>query len=1211
MDGNGYNSSWRRTGRPRESASLSNLNHPTPRDTARSSYPSSNYGNSASTASRDLYNPSTCYSTTTPRDSSSYSSPYSTSNYPTSSSSNHHYKPSSHSGYSTPIKSSPPVLSSPLLQTNGVSSSGLAGTTYTTIPIHSNGTNGLHTSSGLTGRGLSSLTTPECKSNLGELKSSLSEMKNLQTNSSLAAASQVTTQSQSVSESRNSTFNRSSLASANHTSNEASLKQLQGGFKRQETTSPSIMEMPSTGEVNIDECSDSLGMPIVTSPLSEMPDMDLNFGSDSGENSGLTSPNLVSSMNSGGLTLSNASPLAKMSNLSAMTTANSYSHEERKTSKTSSKKIVTANNSSSEHRSESATASAAQMTRVQAGDVSLQEKSSAFASKSRLEKDGVVAEKESGLKHQSRTQRVNDTVQQESQTATMNANRLQAGGFCAENASAAVASSKSSLDSSGKFTSESHASTASSKKMSLTSGGVTRSSQLLNTSQYSKMINTKMNKEELNKYLMSFEDLDNLGNTTNLRDVENTLVKYCGVMSNTVDQIKAEKNEDSIASWITKVNNMMTKAWTVPRFGQDIGETLCEIMRNNGGMDLVMDNLTASHSGLQFNSAKLLHQCLVTENKNYVVEKGLDKAVAVAKKYTSDRRDVDQTRVGTGILENLFNHSEAACGDVIAMGGLDTVVDECQSTDIETLRHCASALANAAMYGGSENQELMIKRHVPHWLFPLIVHPDESIKYYACLAITVLGANKEIEAVVQKSGSLDRVMPFLSQKNPADFAEMSAKQSHGQSSAWLRRLLPVLTSNREEAKNLAAFHFCMEAEIKVKQGKTSLFEEIGAIEALKKVASSPNGIASKYAAQALRIIGEDVPHKLSQQVPTWSVEDVKEWVKQIGFANFSEAFVDSRVDGDLLLQLSEDMLREDIQMKNGILRRRFLRELSSLRKRTDYSSVDSSGLNDFLQSLGPEYSVYTYEMLNSGIDKDTLLTFSDEQLLIDCGITNKIHRLKIQHGVKMTREDFSYSEESLEKNLDVFISYRRSNGSQLASLLKVHLELRDYTVFLDVVGLEAGKFDNNLLQSIRSSKNFILVCTAGAMDRCVSDNDQKDWIHKEIACALNSQCNIIPVFDNFVMPDPESLPESMRPITSYNGVRWIHDYQEACIDKIKRFISGEVTGGPMMDRFLASSNTGSQYSYGRQNTYQRTISQDSNANSTRSDDTFTNGPKEQ
>ena len=251
------------------------------------------------------------------------------------------------------------------------------------------------------------------------------------------------------------------------------------------------------------------------------------------------------------------------------------------------------------------------------------------------------------------------------------------------------------------------------------------------------------------------------------------------------------------------------------------------------------------------------------------------------------------------------------------------------------------------------------------------------------------------------------------------------------------------------------------------------------------------------------------------------------------------------MDGDLLLQLTEEMLREDIQMRNGILRRRFLRELMSLKKRADYSSVDSTGLNEFLQTLGQEYSVYTYEMLNAGIDRETLLSINDEQLLVECGITNKIHRLKIQQGVKVERGDFSYadSDSPLDKTLDVFISYRRSNGSQLASLLKVHLELRDYKVFLDVVGLEAGKFDNNLLQSIRSAKNFILVCTAGALERCKNDHEQKDWIHKEVSCALASQCNIIPVFDNFVMPEQDALPETMRPITSYNGVRWIHDYQ--------------------------------------------------------------------
>ena len=106
----------------------------------------------------------------------------------------------------------------------------------------------------------------------------------------------------------------------------------------------------------------------------------------------------------------------------------------------------------------------------------------------------------------------------------------------------------------------------------------------------------------------------------------------------------------------------------------------------------------------------------------------------------------------------------------------------------------------------------------------------------------------------------------------------------------------------------------------------------------------------------------------------------------------------------------------------------------------------------------------------------------------------------------------------------------------------------------DLLRLEAGKFDSNLLQSIQSARNFILVLTSGALDRCMNDNEQKDWIHKEVACALDSDCNIIPVFDNFLMPKSEDLPVPMRPLTSYNGVNWVHEYQTACMDKIARFI---------------------------------------------------------
>jgi len=71
--------------------------------------------------------------------------------------------------------------------------------------------------------------------------------------------------------------------------------------------------------------------------------------------------------------------------------------------------------------------------------------------------------------------------------------------------------------------------------------------------------------------------------------------------------------------------------------------------------------------------------------------------------------------------------------------------------DVETLRNCAGALVNLSLYGGAENQEAMIKKKVHLWLFPLAFHHDDSIKYYACLAIAALVANKEIEAEIMKS----------------------------------------------------------------------------------------------------------------------------------------------------------------------------------------------------------------------------------------------------------------------------------------------------------------------------------------------------------------------------------------------------------------------------------------------------------------------------
>uniref|UniRef100_A0A0K8SPA2 ADP-ribosyl cyclase/cyclic ADP-ribose hydrolase n=2 Tax=Lygus hesperus TaxID=30085 RepID=A0A0K8SPA2_LYGHE len=808
---------------------------------------------------------------------------------------------------------------------------------------------------------------------------------------------------------------------------------------------------------------------------------------------------------------------------------------------------------------ERASANTSEMKRVQAGDVTYQESQQAAQRRARLEMDGITAEKQLNMHQEKKSLKAGEITQHETQNRSAATMRLQTETFTSEKkAMAAQQESQIMRATTGLINQEKHtSSTHQNITYSRHNTGLTSviASQHYNSQSNGQIATVKMIEDE--KARISFEDLENLSATSTQHEVEMVKAKYTEQLATAVKNIKSAKGDQcrKIPTILNSMNLMVRKAWEVPTHGHELGSALCNALRTNGGLDFLLTS--TNNVEQQFASAKLLEQCLTSENRDYVVSNGLEMVVTSACICTKNSNSVEHSRVGTGILEHLFKHSEQTCGEVIKLGGLDSVLFECRKNDVETLRHCASALANLSLYGGADNHVQMIMKKVPMWLFPLAFHHDDNIKYYACLAIAALVANKEIEAAVIKSGTLDLVEPFITSHDPSKFANSNQAHAHGQSKHWLERLVPVLSSKREEARNLAAFHFRMEAGIKKQQGKEGIFREIGAIEPLKKVASCPNAIASKFAAEALRLIGEEIPHKLSQQVPLWSTEDVSEWVKQINFVEYADNFKESRVDGDLLLQLTEENLNKDIGINNGIKIKRFMRELQNLKKITDYSSRDTNNINSFLTAIGHEFSIYTYSMLNAGVDKDTLRCLLDEQLIKECGITNSIHRYRILNAIRANENnDFQYYEDNLDKNLDVFISYRRSNGSQLASLLKVHLQVKGFTVFIDVERLEAGKFDNNLLQSIKSAKHFILVLTPNALDRCIDDDECKDWVHREIVAALQAQCNIIPITDNFSWPAPETLPDDMRAVCNFNGVMWIHDYQDACVDKLERFMKG-------------------------------------------------------
>ncbi len=184
------------------------------------------------------------------------------------------------------------------------------------------------------------------------------------------------------------------------------------------------------------------------------------------------------------------------------------------------------------------------------------------------------------------------------------------------------------------------------------------------------------------------------------------------------------------------------------------------------------------------------------------------------------------------------------------------------------------------------------------------------------------------------------------------------------------------------------------------------------------------------------------------QVPLWSVADVTTWVSKLGFSKaIVDAFRDVEVDGDLLLQLDEKNLKEDINMTNGIHRKRFLRELNNLKKSADYSSKDPSNVADFLgNSIGPDYRVFTYNLIKNDLSPSYMrrLSESDQNsLLKEVGIDSSIHRHKIIEAIEDNGADGISSSPSTNfmGGIDVYISYNRSLSAELASLIRMQLQV--------------------------------------------------------------------------------------------------------------------------------------------------------------------------
>ncbi len=128
---------------------------------------------------------------------------------------------------------------------------------------------------------------------------------------------------------------------------------------------------------------------------------------------------------------------------------------------------------------------------------------------------------------------------------------------------------------------------------------------------------------------------------------------------------------------------------------------------------------------------------------------------------------------------------------------------------------------------------------------------------------------------------------------------------------------------------------------------------------------------------------------------------------------------------------------------------------------------------------------------------------------------------------------------------DVFISYRRSTGLDLARSIAYWFRLKGFKCFLDQTELITGQFNEQIYSAIENTRYFVLLMTEESLERCVNDDD---WVRHEVEYAIEKKGRdcIIPVSPVSPPPFPDRLPGTMG---------FLRNCEVSTIDRQKNFDS--------------------------------------------------------
>ena len=142
----------------------------------------------------------------------------------------------------------------------------------------------------------------------------------------------------------------------------------------------------------------------------------------------------------------------------------------------------------------------------------------------------------------------------------------------------------------------------------------------------------------------------------------------------------------------------------------------------------------------------------------------------------------------------------------------------------------------------------------------------------------------------------------------------------------------------------------------------------------------------------------------------------------------------------------------------------------------------------------------------------------------------------------------------IPKGVQVFISYRREGGRDIARNIYERLSLAGYNTFFDYNSIQNGEFNRQIYDAIDQADDFVFILSRNALDRCVH---AEDWVRLEIEYALSKNKNIVLLSteENVVFPD--DLPESLQPLRMRQATFLSQNYYDGSIEKLKSALKSE------------------------------------------------------